>query len=448
MPTPVLMPQLGEAVAEGTVDRWLKRPGEAVKRFEPLLEVMTDKVNTEIPSPLTGVLKEIVAAEGDTVKVGAPIAIIEEHAEAEKSSHGISAAAPAAASPDSAGRIHAVVAPADSPAPAHPEPAGLFPSSPVAPPPAARPAPENAGPGTAPAFSPAVRRLAAEYGIDPRQIPGTGAGGRVTREDVVAYANRLRATGMATPSAATGVAAHAPQVPQVTGGEVPVPPTALRRAIAARMVESTRNIPHAWMMVEADVTGLVRLRQGAKAEFARREGFDLTYFPFFVKAVVEGLREQPTINASWRDEGILYHRRINLGVAVAAEEGLVVPVLHAVDGMSVAGIARAVRELSTRARAGDLGPADMRDGTFTVNNTGALGSIVSMPIINPPQSGIITLETILPRPAVVGEGIAIRQIVNLSFSFDHRVADGLTAGRFMQTVKGVMEGYAPGTPVY
>lgn len=420
------MPQLGEAVAEGTVDRWLKRPGEAVQRFEPLLEVMTDKVNTEIPSPLSGVLQEIVAAEGDTVKVGATIALIEEGGTV----HG--PAAPAAGSAE----------PSEPAAVATPEPAGLFPSSPVAPPPAPRPAPGSTA-GETPAFSPAVRRLAAEYGIDPREIPGTGSGGRVTREDVVAFANRRRAGG-----GAGAAAVHAPAAPTIPDGEQPVPPTAIRRAIAARMVESTRNIPHAWMMVEADVTGLVRLRQGAKAEFARREGFDLTYFPFFVKAVVEGLREQPTLNASWRDEGILYHRRINLGVAVAAEDGLVVPVLHAVDGMSVAGIARAVRELSTRARAGDLSPADMRDGTFTVNNTGALGSIVSMPIINPPQSGIITLETIQARPAVVGEGIAIRQIVNLSFSFDHRVADGLTAGRFMQTVKRVMEAYAPGAPVY
>ena len=428
MATPVLMPQLGEAVAEGTVDRWLKKPGEYVRRFEPLVEVMTDKVNTEIPSPLTGVLAEIVAAEGETVKVGAPIATIEE------------GAAPAAAGPTPAAEPAPVMEPEKSsePAAVGTEPVGLFPSSPVAP----LPPPVAATAGAATGFSPAVRRLSAEYGIDPREIPGTGTGGRVTRDDVVAYANRLRVT---HGQAATTVTSDAPTAPEP---EVPVPPTALRRAIAARMVESTRNIPHAWMMVEADVTGLVRLRQSARAEFERREGFGLTYFPFFVKAVVEGLREQPALNASWRDEGILYHRRINLGVAVAAQEGLVVPVLHAVDGMSVAGIARAVREISTRARAGDLSPADMREGTFTVNNTGALGSIVSMPIINPPQSGIITLETILPRPAVVGEGIAIRQMVNLSFSFDHRVADGLTAGRFMQTVKRVMEGYGPGAPVY
>ncbi len=433
MTTPVLMPQLGEAVAEGTVERWLKKPGERVRRFEPLLEVMTEKVNTEIPSPVSGLLTEIVAAEGETVPVGATIAQVEEEAVGVPDPGVTAATEPAR---------QVVAAPPPPPAAAPVEPPGLFPSSPVTPPLREGPV----APGAPSGFSPAVRRLAAEYGLDPRLVPGTGAGGRVTREDVVAYANRLRGAGQsATGGAATGRPAAPAPAPEP---DVPVPPTAIRRAIAARMVESTRNIPHAWMMVEADVTGLVRLRQAARAEFARREGFDLTYFPFFVKAVVEGLREQPTVNASWTEAGILYHRRINLGIAVAAEDGLVVPVLHAVDGMSVAGIARAVREISTRARAGDLGPADMQGGTFTVNNTGALGSIVSMPIINPPQSGIITLETIQPRPAVVGEGIAIRQIVNLSFSFDHRVADGLGAGRFMQTVRRVMEAYAPGAPVY
>ena len=292
-------------------------------------------------------------------------------------------------------------------------------------------------PGASAGFSPAVRRLAGEYGLDPRDIRGTGAAGRVTREDVIAHADRLRG--------ARGAAQPVPAAPQA---DAVVEPSALRRAIAQRMVESTRNIPHAWMMVEADVTGLVRLRQALRAEFARREGFDLTYFPFFVKAVVEGLRQHPALNASWTETGVVYHGRIDLGVAVAAEDGLLVPVMRAADGMSVAGIARAVRDLATRARGGDLGPADMQGATFTVNNTGALGSVISMPIISPPQSGIITLETIQARPAVVGDGIAIRHIVNLSFSFDHRVADGLTAGRFMQAVREVMQGFVPGSPVY
>ena len=404
MATEVRMPQLGEAVAEATIDRWLKQPGDAVRRFEPLLEVMTEKVNTEIPSPADGVLEEIIAGEGETVAVGAPIARI--------------AAADASPAPEP-----------EEPSAA--PPAGLFPSSP--PPPASPLPPAMGGTGPAP-FSPAVRRLAAEYGVDLRQVRGTGSGGRVTREDVIAHAHRHRLETVVVP---------APPV----ADEI-VAPSALRRTIAQRMLESTTSIPHAWMMVEADVTGLVRLRKGVRAEFQRRDGFDLTYFPFFIKAVVEGLRAEPVLNASWTEAGIVYHQAIHLGMAVATEEGLVVPVLKAADGMSVAGIARAVRDLAARARAGDLAPEDMRGATFTVNNTGALGSVVSMPIINPPESGIITLETIRARPAVVGEGIAIRDMVNVSFSFDHRVADGLTAGRFMQHVRRVLEGFGPGDPVY
>ncbi len=431
MPTPVVMPQLGEAVAEGTIERWLKSPGERVQRFEALVEVMTEKVNTEIPSPLDGVVEEIVAAEGETVKVGATIALIREEASLPVAEPSAPAAMeqPAVAPP-----VEAAPAP-----PAEPAVAGLFPSSDL---PAAKPpsGPEPSAPAAARpaaaggAFSPAVRRLAAEYGLDLRDVHGTGAGGRITREDVLAHAHRRR------------VAAR-PQ-PEAVGGSRLVVPSALRRAIAQRMVESTHTIPHAWMMVEADVTGLVRLRQAVRSEFQRREGFDLTYFPFFVKAVVEGLRAQPTLNASWMEEGIVYHQHIHLGVAVSTEEGLVVPVLRSADGMSVAGLARAIRELADRARTGDLGPEEMQGGTFTANNTGALGSVVSVPIINPPQSGIITLETIQARPAVLGEGIAIRQMVNLSFSFDHRVADGLTAGRFMQQVRSVMEAFSPGDPVY
>jgi 2-oxoisovalerate dehydrogenase E2 component (dihydrolipoyl transacylase) len=393
LPTTWMLPQLGETVAEATIGRWLKRQGEAVEKFEPLLEVVTEKVTTEITSPYGGVLAEILVPEGATARVGEPLAVFVEQEAA--------AAAPV----------------------------GLFPSSPVAAP------PPPAAPAAVPGFSPAVRRLAGEYGVDLREVAGTGAGGRVTREDVIAHADRMRA-------GASRGAAPAP------GADAAVAPSPVRRAIAARMALSVREIPHAWMMVEADVTGLVRLRQAARAEFSRREGFDLTYFPFFVKAVVEGLREHPVLNASWTEEAIVYHGRIDLGVAVAAEDGLIVPVLHGADGMSVAGIARAVRSLAARARAGDLGPEDVAGATFTVNNTGALGSVVSMPIIQAPQSGIITLETIRPVPAVVGEGIAIRQVVNLSFSFDHRVADGLTAGRFMQTVRRLMEAYAPGHAVY
>ncbi len=459
MSTPVLLPQIGESMVEATIGLWLKRPGESIRRFEPLVQIETEKVITEVPSPLEGVVREIVAREGDTVKIGEPIALIEE----DSAASGEPAQAPAAAAhaPEPGGPLSAAfpqgaaaaqpgVTPAPAPgaaaAPAGPlapaaasdtptpAPGGLFPSSPL---PAAAAAPGAPMPLAArtaeavAAYSPAVRRLAVEYGLDPRAVQGTGAGGRVTREDVVAHAQRRRAADAPGPAE-----------------EEVVAPSPMRRAIAQRMLESVRGIPHAWMMVEADVTGLVRLRQAVRAEFQQREGFDLTYFPFFVKAVVEALRAQPSLNASWTDAGIVQHRRINLSIAVAAEDGLVVPVLRGADGMSVAGIARAVRVLAERARAGDLAPEEMRDGTFTVNNTGTLGSVVSMPIINAPQSGIVTLETIRTEPAVVGEGIAIRQRVHLCLSFDHRVADGLAAGRFMGQIRRVMEAYAPGDAVY
>jgi 2-oxoisovalerate dehydrogenase E2 component (dihydrolipoyl transacylase) len=434
MESPVQMPQISESMAEATIGLWLKRPGDRVERFEPLVQIETEKVITEVPSPCTGVVRELLVAEGKTVPVGAPIATIEVEAAAAEAEPAPAAPAPAAGEGE----------PADG--------ARLFPSSPVpeAPQlPGPTPAPAAAAGGPAPGagepptalgagvpapapYSPAVRRLAAEYGIHPAEVRGTGPGGRVTREDVMAHVAR-RGTAPAGPGAADAE---------------PVPPSPLRRAIAQRMLASVREIPHAWMMVEADVTGLVRLRQSARADFRTREGFELTYLPFFIKAVVEGLRAQPALNSSWGQAGIVQHRRLDLSIAVAAEEGLAVPVLRAADGLSVAGLARAVHLLAERARAGDLDPEETQGGTFTVNNTGALGSIASMPIIQPDQAGIITLEAIRAEPRVVGEGIAIRHCVHLCLSFDHRVADGLTAGRFMAEVKRVLEAFAPGDAIH
>lgn len=499
MSTPVRMPQIGETMVAGTIGLWLKHPGDYVHHLDPLVQIETEKVITEIPSPLEGRLLEHVAAEGDSVPVGAPIALVEEatgSSPQEEAPAGREPAAPTApatpptrgpddpspAPPSSAASAGGATAPGGAatdlvPGGTGPRPdttgiaatdsppsnaVGLFPSSPLPSTVPAHPAllthradprtagttaepipdvaPDHAGsrlpPMVAePTFSPAVRRLAAEYGVNPRTISGTGAGGRVTREDVLGHASRLRAAGEVSPTAGS---AH----PDIA------PPSALRRVIAQRMVESIRNVPHAWMMVEADVTALVRLRQGMRAEFRQREGFDLTYFPFFVKGVVEGLRAQPALHASWTDEGILYHHDIHLAVAVATESGLVVPVLRSPDGMSVAGLARAVHHLAERARSGDLAPEDMRGATFTVNNTGALGSVLSVPIISPPQAGIVTLEAVQAKPAVVGEGIAVRHLVNLALSFDHRLADGLTAGRFMQKIKTVLESFQPGDPLY
>jgi 2-oxoisovalerate dehydrogenase E2 component (dihydrolipoyl transacylase) len=400
LPVHVLMPQLGESVSQGTVERWLKKPGEPVRKYEPLVEVVTDKVNAEVPSTAAGIVRELLVREGETVAVGTPLCVIEEEGEAP--------GAEPAGGPGGA---------------AEGEPA--------------------AAPGLGGPYSPVVRRLAAEHGVDLARVPGTGAGGRVTREDVLAFVAG-RAAGPSEPQPAAGVSGAPPAGPDA---EL-VPVTPVRRTIAQRMADSKRTIPHAWTMVECDVTGLVRLREAVLPDFRRREGFDLTYLPFFVKAVVEGLKAHPDLNAQWTEEGIIRHREIRLGIAVAREDGLVVPVLRGADGLSVAGLARSLRDLVVRAREGKLSVEDVQGGTFTVNNTGAFGSVASAPIINPPQAAIVTLEAVTRRPAVVGEGIAIRDMVNVCCSFDHRVLDGLTVGRFLQVVKRVLEGFAPGDPVY
>lgn len=468
----ILMPQLGESVSEGTVDRWLKKVGDPVKKYEPLLEVVTDKVNAEVPSTAAGILQEILVPEGQTVAVGTPIAVVAD------------ASAPAAA-------------PAGAPAPA---PA-------AAPQPAAPPPTRDAEVGSR--YSPAVRRLAAEHNLDLSQVRGSGAGGRVTRDDVLAlvqggqrapaatiasppavedeeepsgvlFAPRpLRGTTAARPTpaavaAAPAAAAPAPAAPAIPAPAAPLmaaapsapppnaplplaadderlPLTAMRRTIAERMAQSKREIPHAWMMTEADVTGLDRLRRQVQAEFLRREGFEITYFPFFVKAAVAAIREFPAVNGYWSD-GVVLRRRINIGIAVGLEDGLIVPVLRGADGLSVAGIARATRDLALRAQAGRLSPDDVQGGTITLNNTGTFGSVASMPIIPPGEAGIVTLERVVRRPAVIGDGdgeaIGVRAMVNLCCSFDHRVLDGLQVGRFMRRLRQAMEAYAPGESIY
>ncbi len=462
----ILMPQLGESVSEGTVDRWLKKVGDPVKKYEPLLEVVTDKVNAEVPSTAAGILQEILVPEGQTVAVGTPIAVVAD------------AAAPAAV-------------PASAPAPAHA----------ATPQHAAAPPAHAAEVGSR--YSPAVRRLAAEHSLDLSQVQGTGAGGRVTREDVLAlvqggqrapaaaiatppavedeeepsgvlFAPRpLRGTPSARPSAPAAApaarapaaqAAPAPAAPALTAAPAAPPPnaplplgadderlplTAMRRTIAERMAQSKREIPHAWMMTEADVTGLDRLRRQALGEFQRREGFELTYFPFFVKAAVAAIHEFPAVNGHWSD-GVVLRRRINIGVAVGLDDGLIVPVLRGADGLSIAGIARAVRDLAVRAQSGKLTPDDVQGGTVTLNNTGTFGSVASQPIIPPGQAAIVTLERVVRRPAVIGdgEGIGVRALVNLCCSFDHRVLDGLQVGRFMRRLRQGMEAYAPGESIY
>lgn len=404
MTVKVVMPQLGESVAEGTIVRWIKKVGERVEKYEPLLEVMTDKVNAEVPAPAAGILREILVPEGETVPVGRELAVI---AEAEAK---VEAAAPA---PVGQGAAQAEVT--------------------------------EAGEGLRQRYSPIVRRLAQEYGIDLSQVPGRGLGGRVTKEDVLRYvAERERAAAVREAPAPTRPEAPPAAPPE----EEAVPVSPMRRQIAQHMVRSYQTIPHAWLAMEADVTKLVRFREAIKAEFRRREGVDLTYLPFVVKATVEALKEFPILNAVWAEDKIILKKRINVGIAVALEDGLIVPVIKDADQKSIAGLARAIADLTERARAGRLTLEDVQGGTFTVNNTGALGSVISRPIINEPQVAILTSEAIVRRPVVVDDAIAIRSMMFLCLSFDHRVIDGLTASRFLQAVKRRLEAMDENMSVY
>jgi pyruvate/2-oxoglutarate dehydrogenase complex dihydrolipoamide acyltransferase (E2) component len=435
----VTMPKLGESVVEGTVARWLKRQGERVEKYEPLVEVITDKVNSEVPSPESGVVTLIAVPEGQTVKVGTEIAVVEPE--------GAPVPAPEEGAPVSVARDGA---PGDGqPAPA---PAALAPSAaPTAETVAAPPADESR-----PRTSPLVRRLAREHGVDLSLIQGTGTGGRVRKEDMLAYLENARVA--PAPPAPTPPPAPVPApgpVPAPAPTEAPgadeevIPLSPMRRAIAEHMVRSVTTAPHAWTYVEADVSGLVKWREEARPAFREREGFDLSFVPFVAKAAVETLREHPILNSTWRDGQVVLKRRIHLGVAVALEEGLVVPVVRDADARSIAGIARALQDLVGRARSGRLTPDDVQGGTFTLNNTGALGSVLSMPIINQPQAAILTMEAIRRQVVVLaGDAIAVHPVLNLCLSFDHRVADGLPVGRFLQALKGRLEAMAPGQSLY
>jgi len=412
----VRMPKLGESVTEGTIGRWLKAVGERVEKYEPLAEVVTDKVTAELPSDFAGTLTDIVVAEGETVAVGVVLAHIAQD--------GAQAAAAPEASTGSA--------PEMAPGPAAEQGAAVPVSAP-----AARPDAPAAG-----RFSPAVLRLASELGVNLGDLTGTGMGGRITRKDVLAAAQQ----GAAQETPATQGVQAAPQT-AVEGsaqeGEEWLPLTPVRRMIAAKMVQSVHDAPHAWMMVEVDATALVRIRGQEKGRFREREGIDLTYLPFFLKAVADALHQFPMLNAVWGEDKIILKRDVHLSIAVAAGDALAVPVIHHADRLSIAGLAHAVADLATRARAGKLTMADVQGGTFTVNNTGAFGSILSQPIINAPQAAILSVESIVKRMTVQpDDSIAIRSMVNLCLSLDHRVLDGWIAGQFMKAVKQRIESAA------
>jgi 2-oxoisovalerate dehydrogenase E2 component (dihydrolipoyl transacylase) len=423
----IKMPQLGESVTEGTVDRWLKKEGDFVKKDEPLVEVVTDKVNAEIPSPFEGTLVKISVAEGMTIAIGTEIAQIQV---------------------DGAGTVEA----------APPPPAAA--AAPAAPAAAAAPAPAPAATGGR--FSPAVRRLAEENGIDPSVVPGSGEGGRVTRDDVLAYLDQVKSGKAPAPApaarpqpvaAAPAAPAEAPPSPAPRPAPGPaatgereelVRINAVRRQIAEHMVRSVQTSPHVWTMVEVDMTGLVRYREAEKESFASRHGVNLTYLPFVAQVLCEALKEFPYLNSSWTDDGILLKKYVNLGLAVAVPpDGLIVPVIKDADRLGFTDLVRAIADLTERARNKHLKPEDVQGGTFTLNNTGATGSMASMPIINQPQAAILTTETIMRRPVVIGEGVAIRQMMNMCMSFDHRILDGHMAGLFVNWIKRRLEQWTP-----
>jgi len=421
MATTITMPQLGETVTEGTVAQWLKNVGDTVEKYEAFVEVSTDKVNAEVPAPVSGTIVQIIAKEGETVPTGAPIAVIEEVG-----------GAPAPSPSEQVAAGHAAPAPAPAAAPVQPAASHAGGNGKVA----------NA-PEVLRRVSPAVRRLAREHGVDLAAIRGSGTGGRITANDVLAAASE----GPAAAVAATLTAAPAeparsaprPAAPAAVPGET-LPLTQARKIIAQRMLESKQTAPHAWTMVEVDVTTLWAWRAREKDRFARDYGVPLTLLPFFIRAVVESLKAFPLMNARFTGEGILVHKQAHVGIAVALNGNLIVPVVRDADTLSIAGIAVAAGRIIERARAGKLGADDLTGGTFTVNNTGANGSIMSAPIINGGQAGIVTMEAVVKRPVVVkGDAIAIRSMMNVCLSLDHRVVDGAVASGFLVDLRKRLE---------
>lgn len=432
------LPQVGESVTEGTIVQWLKQVGDSVERYDPLVEVLTDKVSMEVPSPVAGVIIEILAEEGQTLPMGAPIASIQT-ADAVEPAAPAESPPPAPEQPQSADRIGVLL---KDVAPVGPTGSGNV----------VIPAPQSASASASPRggtrrrrYSPAVQRLATEHGIDLEQVEGTGINGRVTRKDVLAYIETQAAEIQVELAATQSMPVRA----QPDGAEderLPLSP--VRRMIAANMKRSASEIPSAWSITEVDVSGLVRRRESLKGEFMRREGVNLTYLHFVVKAVAESLRENPLLNSSWADDAIILKKRINIGIAVAAPDGLVVPVLQDADTLSIAGIAVRAADLTARARQGELGVEDVQSGTFTLNNTGALGSIASQPIINHPQAAILTTEAVVKRPVVIGDAIGIRSMMNICLTFDHRIMDGAEASGFTNAVKARLEAVSDETGIY
>ncbi|PIC63303.1 branched-chain alpha-keto acid dehydrogenase subunit E2 [Sporosarcina sp. P13] len=430
----ITMPKLGESVTEGIIEKWLVKPGDTVAKYDALAEVTTDKVSAEVPSSFAGTITEIVAKEGETIEVGETVCLIEVEGEA----------APTVVSERQ-----------EEQPPVQQEQAPVKKAPPVQ----ASATPKTSG-KAAGRYSPAVLKLAQENDIDLANVAGTGREGRITRKDILAFIESPTASSQ-QPTESAGTAKEHPQVQteiaefdteksgfeqnvtpnvQLENGDIEIPVTSIRRAIAKNMVRSVTEAPHAWTMVEVDVTDLVALRDGVKEDFKQKEGFNLTYFAFFIKAVSQALKEFPAVNSMWAGDTIVMKKDVNISIAVATEDALYVPVIRQTDEKTIKALARDIHELAGKVRNGKLQAKDMQGGTFTVNNTGSFGSVQSMGIINYPQAAILQVETIVKRPVVMNNGmVAVRDIVNLCLSLDHRVLDGLVCGRFLARVKELLE---------
>jgi len=460
MATDVVMPQMGESIFEGTITKWLKKPGDKVERDEPLFGISTDKVDAEIPSPSAGVLKEIKVNEGQTVPIQTVVAVID----------GAGSAVAAAPAP--------APAPAPAKAAAPPAPAAAAPAPTPAPRPAAAAAPS--APAAVPPrsggerihSSPLVRRMAAEHGIDLTTVPGTGAGGRISKQDIEAVIAAGGAPAAAPPSAPAAAPARpvmpppsapsaAPAPPAVSGGQVHVafesavprekmyfgnytvePMSNMRQRIAEHMVASKRVSAHVYSVDEIDMTKVASLRAKSKEEFEKRYETKLTFMPFFVKAAVAGLRAFPTMNASLDGTNVILHKEINIGIAVALDWGLIVPVVKGADEKNVLGIQRTLNDLAERARSKKLKPEEVQEGTFSITNPGVFGGLFGLPVISQPNVGILGLGMIEKRPVVINDSIAIRSMCYVTLSYDHRVVDGAVAHQFLHKVKETLENWS------
>ena len=438
------LPQVGESVTEGVIGKWLKNVGDSVEKFDPLVEVVTDKVNMELPSPVTGTLKSIMVHEGDTVPMGTIIADIE--VEGDQNIPDPSRPAQSTPTTPQIGTIGELlkdvspVGPTGSGGPANKTDE------------AQRKSPNEStlsqqGQNKKGIYSPAVLRLSEKHQIDLSSIEGTGINGRVTRKDVQIHLESIAIADSHTADSAETISIS-PGSLESNEDEQKIPITPIRKIIAENMVKSATLIPQAWGQTEVDVTNLVAIRNSLKVSFKEREGLSLTYLPFVIKAVSESLKENPLMNSSWGKDSIILKKRVNISIAIAAPDGLVVPVIKDADTLSISGLAKKLNELTTKAREGNLTMEDVQGGTFTVNNTGALGTTSSIPLVNYPQAGIMTTEAIIKRPVIIDDAIAIRSMMNICLSFDHRIMDGQEATGFNTLVKRKLESISSNTPVY